>query len=68
MSDKYAELEIKIAYLEQGLQKLSDEYFEQQQELAKLKRSNGVLQNQIDSLNDSLGDESTVVDDRPPHY
>jgi len=68
MSDNSAELEIKLAFVEQALQKLSDEFYQQQQEINLLKKQNKVLQNQLDSMNESLQDSPVVVDDKPPHY
>jgi uncharacterized coiled-coil protein SlyX len=68
MSDQYTEIEIKIAFLEQNLQKLSDEHFEQQQEINKLKKANKILQSQIDTLSESVGEEAPIIDDKPPHY
>ena len=61
-------LEVKVAFLEQALSDLSDEYYAQQKELSALKSKLDVL---IDKFQREAGQETsqeTIVDERPPHY
>lgn len=64
-------LQEKVAFLEQSMQELSDEYFTQQKELIELKEMYLVLKEKIDNqeyAEQSSSNESLVVDERPPHY
>ena len=62
------ELEVKVAFLEQAMSELSDEYYEQQKELNSL---SGLVQGLLEKLTKIESEESgseTIVDERPPHY
>jgi len=68
MTKSVEELEIKVAFLEDTLAKLSDEFYLQQRELENLKAQQTAL---IDKVNNNSNDESgrgDVLDERPPHY
>ena len=68
MTKSVEELEIKVAFLEDTLAKLSDEFYLQQRELENLKAQQTAL---IDKVNNNSNDESghgEVLDERPPHY
>lgn len=75
MNDKSApqsliieELQIKVAFLEDALNKLSDEYFSQQKELQQLSFTVDALVEKLASTQESESSENVVVDERPPHY
>ena len=62
------ELEVKVAFLEQAMSELSDEYYEQQKELNSL---SGLVQGLLEKLTKIESEESgseIIVDERPPHY
>ena len=68
MTKSVEELEIKVAFLEDTLVKLSDEFYLQQRELENLKAQQTAL---IDKVNNNSNDESSrgeILDERPPHY
>ena len=68
MTKSVEELEIKVAFLEDTLAKLSDEFYLQQRELENLKAQQTAL---IDKVNNNSNDESArgeILDERPPHY
>ena len=68
MTKSVEELEIKVAFLEDALAKLSDEFYIQQRDLENLKAQQIAL---IDKVNNSSGDDTQrgeILDERPPHY
>ena len=68
MTKSVEELEIKVAFLEDTLVKLSDEFYLQQRELENLKAQQTALS---DKVNNNSNDESArgeILDERPPHY
>lgn len=66
--DALQELEVKVAFLEHALTKLSDEYYEQQQELDKLKISYLSLSEKVNSGGGDDGGQDFQQDETPPHY
>ena len=62
------DLQVKIAFLEEAIQTLSDEYYQQQRELDEIKLT---LQGLVDKMR-AQGSESTenadYADEKPPHY
>ena len=62
------DLQIKVAFLEDSLGKISDEFFTQQRELEDLKLKYADLINKVlgGQSNDSGSEE--ILDERPPHY
>lgn len=67
MSTSIAKLEEKIAFLEDALQQLSDEHFNQQKELGALKDKFDLLSERLNNQTDS-SDFSGSIDEKPPHY
>ena len=61
-------LEMKIAFLEDTLEKLSEEFYQQQTEVSLLKGQQIKLIEKIHALNDANGGEMPIGDERPPHY
>lgn len=62
------ELEVKVAFLEDSLQKLSDEFFTQQREMEQLKTKYATLVNKFRDLQGAGDDGVESHDERPPHY
>lgn len=67
MTNQFEELEVKVAFLEDALTKLGDEFYLQQKELHKLRAQVSGLVEKLDSRD---GDDSPaeILDERPPHY
>lgn len=65
---KIDDLEMKIAFLEDALEKLSDEFYKQQTKVTLLTGQQSKLIEQVRSLNDTNGSETSISDERPPHY
>lgn len=61
-------LQVKVAFLEDALAKLSDEYFAQQKELRQLSLTVEALIDKLASADSADSQSDVVVDDRPPHY
>lgn len=66
--DNTEELEIRFAFLEDTLAKLSDEFYLQQRELDDLKTKYTALVHKLLSNDSSDAADSTSADERPPHY
>ena len=66
--DALQELEVKVAFLEDALNKLSDENYIQQKELEKLKANYDLLSDKINSSGVDGGEQVIQQDERPPHY
>lgn len=62
------ELEVKVAFLEDSLHKLSDEFYIQQRELEELKTKCAGLINKFHGLQNNEGSDIEIQDERPPHY
>ena len=62
------QLEVKLAFLEDALSKLSDEFYQQQKELEILKTQHTVLRERIDDRGSADDSEYSAADERPPHY
>jgi len=63
--DALQELEVKVAFLEDSLNKLSDENYTQQKEIEKLKAKYVSLSEQV---NIGDGGQALQQDEVPPHY
>ena len=62
------DLQIKVAFLEDSLSKISDEFFIQQRELEDLKmKYTGLITKVRGAQSNDQGSEE-VLDERPPHY
>lgn len=62
------ELEIKVAFLEDALGKLSDEFYLQQRELEMLKVQQIALVEKMNNVSSDDDGMAQVLDERPPHY
>ena len=60
------DLQTKVAFLEDALEKLSDEYFKQQQELEILKRQYQIIVERLQQISES--ETNTYINEKPPHY
>ncbi len=67
MSDVLERIEMKIAFLEQGYQELSDVVYRQQCEIDRLRQLLASAQGQIEALR-SPAPVPPAEDERPPHY
>jgi uncharacterized coiled-coil protein SlyX len=69
MNEKALEdLQVKVAFLEDSLSKLSDEFYLQQRELDGLKSKYAGLVNKVRGMGGSDTTPEQVLDERPPHY
>jgi Uncharacterized protein conserved in bacteria len=68
MSKSLHELEVKVAFLEESLSQLSDEFYRQQKELDVLKSNYISVINKLRSLQDGDSASTEVLDEKPPHY
>jgi len=64
------ELEVKVAFLEDALGELSDEYYRQQKELEALKGQviSLIAKYQNSDSNANGSEPSFIEDEKPPHY
>ena len=62
------DLQVKLAFLEDSLSKISDEFFTQQRELDDLKVKYAGLMSKIYGMQSSDQGPAEVMDERPPHY
>lgn len=68
MTDATTErIEMKLAYLEQANQELSDVVYRQEQEIQKLVLQLAALSSRMDSMR-SEPEQYTAEEERPPHY
>ena len=61
-------LEVKVAFLEESLIHLSDEYYRQQKELDTLKKQYAILAVRDKNPSGDEGGAFDTEDERPPHY
>lgn len=67
--NKIIELETKLAYQEDTLNKLSDEFYKQQKQIETLERQHQALMGKLKELQHSNGQSAnTIIDEKPPHY
>ena len=66
--DALQELEVKVAFLEDALHKLSDEHYAQQKEIDKLKSSYAILSEKINHSGGDGAELGSLQDEVPPHY
>lgn len=62
------DLQIKVAFLEESLIHLSDEYYRQQKELNTLKNQYAILSGRVKNQSGDDGGAVIAEDERPPHY
>lgn len=69
MSDSAVhELQVKVAFLEDSLLKLSDEFYLQQREFEQLKAKYAGLIDKVRGMQGGDSEQPQVLDERPPHY
>jgi len=67
--DAIERLEMKIAWLEQSSQELSETMYRQQREIDQLKGRVGALVQEVESLRGNTpGAARTAAEEKPPHY
>jgi len=57
-----------VAFLEESLSQLSDEFYHQKKELDALKSTYAGLLNKLRGIQDSQPSGSEILDEKPPHY
>ncbi len=62
------DLQIKVAFLEDNLAKLSEEYFNQQKELQQLALTVDALIDKLASAQEGESHSDFSAVERPPHY
>lgn len=62
------DLQVKVAFLEDSLSKISDEFFIQQRELEDLKVKYGNIISKMRGMQSDDQSPAEVQDERPPHY
>lgn len=67
-NDAIEELQVKVAFLEEALSELSDEYYQQQKLLDKMAAMIERLNNKLDERASEGLEASSDVDEKPPHY
>lgn len=68
-SDQALELmQIKVAFLEDTVTKLSDEFYQQQREIEKLKSQYAAMVEKLRTQENNDNNAEEVLDERPPHY
>ena len=67
MNDAVERIELKIAFLEQAYQELSDVVYRQQREIDQLRQLVATAQGQIEALRNE-GPPRAADEERPPHY
>lgn len=68
MTKSVEELEIKVAFLEDALSKLSDEFYLQQRDLENIKAQQHALIQKVNTTSNDDAPSTHMVDERPPHY
>lgn len=70
MNDKTRidELEVKLAFLDETVATLSDEFYRQQLAHQKLLQEQQKLTDKLQQLEQTQDAEGEIVDDKPPHY
>ena len=69
MNDKALEdLQVKVAFLEDALSKLSDEFYCQQRDLENLKAQQSAIIQKINTTSSDDSGPAEISDERPPHY
>jgi uncharacterized coiled-coil protein SlyX len=67
MSDRFEQIEVRIAYLEQANAELSDALIRQQQEIKALREQLGSMTQRFEAAQ-SAPTTYTLEDEKPPHY
>ena len=67
-SSEIQDLQVKLAFLEDSLSKMSDEFFTQQRELDDLKVKYAGLIAKVQGIQNNDPSPAETLDERPPHY
>ena len=67
-SEKIRNLEEKIAFLEDNLSTMSDEFFAQQQKLDEVKEKLVLLAEKMRGIQSTGTEPQEILDEKPPHY
>lgn len=67
MNSKEA-LEVKVAFLEETVSTMSEEFFVQQKELEELKKQMNLLVEKLKLIQSSDKESAEILDEKPPHY
>jgi len=62
------QLQIKIAFLEDTVSSLSDEFYLQKKELDELKEQIAILAEKLRNIDGGDNFDGEMSDERPPHY
>ena len=62
------DLQVKVAFLEESLSQISDEFFTQQKELEEVKKQRILLDEKLRNLQNTDQEHIDIVDEKPPHY
>jgi len=62
------DLQVKVAFLEESLSQISDEFFTQQKELEEVKKQQILLVEKLRNLQNTDQEHIDIVDEKPPHY
>ena len=62
------QLQVKIAFLEDTVSSLSDEFYTQQKELDELKQQMTLLVEKLRNVDNGNHSEAEILDEQPPHY
>jgi len=62
------QLQVKIAFLEDTVSSLSDEFYTQQKELDELKQQMTLLVEKLRNVDNGNHSEAEMLDEQPPHY
>jgi len=68
LQEQIVELQLKVQFQEDSLQKLDDVVIQQSDVIQRLLQRMKVLEDKLEYLSATSGGESAVVDERPPHY
>ena len=68
MTEPLDELQVKVAFLEDAVAKLSDEFYLQHKELRELKQQHAVLVEKLRGTQNGDSGQGEILDEPPPHY
>ncbi|NND82433.1 MAG: SlyX family protein [Gammaproteobacteria bacterium] len=68
MTESLEELQVKVAFLEDAVAKLSDEFYLQSKQLQALRQQHAALVDKVRNTQNSDSGQGEVLDEPPPHY
>ncbi|HUW25193.1 MAG TPA: SlyX family protein [Gallionella sp.] len=66
--ERLVNIETKIAYQEDMIEELNKTIYQQQQKLERLEAICKALAGHLSSLAESMNEDKSVVNEKPPHY